>query len=80
MKRRYVSVELDVVLDEGETVDQAMYMMSFGFDVSAYCTAEVGPGGGHPLVRVTGPREQVLALLDNGGYHDLEPYAKELDL
>jgi hypothetical protein len=80
MKRRYVSVELDVVLNEGETIGQAMRSMTFGFDVSIYCTTAVGPGGGHPIVRVTGPRAQVLALLDNGGYDDLEPYTTALDL
>jgi hypothetical protein len=79
MKRRYVSVELDVTLLDGETVDQAMHMLTFGFDVSARIVENAGSSG-HPVIGIAGPREQVLALMHEGGYHDLEPYAQALDL
>jgi hypothetical protein len=77
---KYVSVELDVVLDENEDLDEAVASITKGFDVSGYVTTESGPGGGHPIVRITGPRDQVLALMHKGGYHDLEPYQRTLSL
>lgn len=68
MKLRYVTLELDTVLDEGETAEQAVETLSQGFDISASVAAEHGPAGGHPLIRITGPRLEVIRYLTKHGY------------
>jgi hypothetical protein len=68
VKLRYVMLELDTVLGEGETAEQAAETLSQGFDLSASVAAEYGPGGGHPLIRITGPRLEVIKYLAKHGY------------
>jgi hypothetical protein len=68
VKLRYVTLELDTVLDEGQTAAEAAETLAAGFDVSASVAAEHGPGGGHPLIRITGPRLEVIRYLNWYGY------------
>lgn len=68
MKTTYVSVELDTVLNDGETAQEAAETLSQGFDLTAIVTSEHGPGGGHPLIRITGPIAAVAGYLAQHGY------------
>ena len=68
MKTTYVSVELDTVLNEGETAQEAAETLSQGFDLTAIVTSEHGPAGGHPLIRITGPLAAVAGYLAKHGY------------
>lgn len=67
-KLKYVTLELDTVLNEGETTQEAAKSLSQDFDLSASVAAEHGPAGGHPLIRITGPRAEVLRYLVRYGY------------
>lgn len=67
MQAKYVTLELDTVLNPDETAQEAAETMSKGFDLSATVAAEVGPAG-HPLIRITGPRAEVINYLVKHGY------------
>lgn len=79
MKNTYVSVELDTVLNEGETAQEAAETLSQGFDLTAIVTSEHGPAGGHPLIRITGPLAAVAGYLAKHGY-PLEDYLGQAHL
>ena len=64
---KYVTLELDTALNEGETAQEAAQTLSEGFDLTATVAAEVGPAG-HPLIRITGPRTEVISYLVKHGY------------
>ena len=72
---KYITFELDTVLNEGETAKEAAETLSAGFDLSASVATEVGPAG-HPLIRITGPREPVIAYLVKHGY-DIADYVND---
>lgn len=63
-----VTVEIDFVMERGETIDSAMTSMVTGHDVSLELVTEAGPAGGNPLGKVIGSRHAVREFLDANGY------------
>lgn len=59
------TIELDIV-NESEALDVILPRMTEGYDGITYSVVTLdGPGGGWPLVRFTGPRNSIQAMLDN---------------
>lgn len=59
---------LDLVLDDGETVEQMLAAQRASYpNVTIELDEEVGPGG-HPTVVVTGPEQNVKRVLRDWGY------------
>lgn len=71
-------VDLDVVVNEGETIEVVCSELATGLLIQHSVLIDAGPGGGWPVVRFTGPRGQLDELLNryNGvpGAFDPSPW------
>ena len=56
-------IDLDVVARPGETPADAIAAVSKGFNVLGEVLKESGPGGGNPLGRFTGSRDELAKLI-----------------
>lgn len=53
-------VDLDVVLRPGECTSDAVYSVTKGVNAIGEVIEESGAGGGWPVVRFTGPRDDLI--------------------
>jgi hypothetical protein len=66
-------VEVDFAPEQGETSEQALALMTEGFELEARVVQEEGPAAKLPVAELTGTREQVVAFLTKWEY-DLEAH------
>ena len=71
------TVELDTVADGiyGSTGAEAGEVITRGYDVTFEVVTENGPGGGNPIIRYTGPKDEVRRMVEEHyGLDTVEDY------
>lgn len=66
------TIELDVVVFDGETIEEAAAAVIGKFDITWKVTTEHGPGGGHPIIAFSGEATELEKLL-----HSYDPAEME---